>query len=127
MIRFVVRRDCRGKAGNEREHHMARWRRYQSERATTEGAALVQLGGQVRARLVLMEKPLVVTLTRLGKRLLDDDNLPAACAAVRDQLAVMLGVTDGPNDKRVSWKYDQLVGDYAVDVRIESAADRVGA
>src|ERR1700694_4754738 len=112
VIRFTIHRDCRGKAGNEREHHMLRWRRQQSERASTEGAALVQLRADGMRALQQIPKPLVVTLTRIGKRLMDTDNAMAACANVRDQIAAMLGVTDGPNDKRVSWRYGQELGEY---------------
>lgn len=125
MIRFVVPRDCRGKAGNQREHHMAKWRRYQAERAATEGSALVQLRREGLTAMALLPRPVVVTLTRYGKRLLDSDNLPPACAAVRDQLAIMLGVTDGPRDPRVSWKYDQRVcKDYSVEVVIQSVESK---
>ena len=122
MITWTVRRDCRGKAGNMREHHFAKARRYKSERGATEGCALVQLRPEGLLALAALPRPVVVTLTRTGKRLLDDDNLPAACAAVRDQVAVMLGVTDGPADTRVSWVCKQEKSpDYSVRVEIRSA------
>jgi hypothetical protein len=66
--------------------------------------------------------PVVVTLVRHGPRLLDTDNLPGGLKGIRDQIALLLGVTDGPTDKRVSWRYDQARGPYGVGVRIEAAA-----
>jgi hypothetical protein len=58
---------------------------------------------------------LVVELTRIAPRLLDDDNLRGACKATRDGVADYLGVKD--NDPRVDWVYRQLQRDpheYAV-------------
>lgn len=63
--------------------------------------------------------PCVVTLTRIGPRLLDDDNLRGALKAVRDGIADRLGVDDA--DPRVEWRYAQRRGEprqYAVDVAI---------
>jgi hypothetical protein len=61
---------------------------------------------------------LTVTLTRLGPRTLDTDNLARACKAVRDGVADALGVNDG--DSRIAWRYEQVKGSaYAVEIRIE--------
>ncbi len=62
------------------------------------------------------ELPLIVILTRIGKRRLDGDNLQGALKSVRDGVADRLGVDDG--SPLVRWEYAQEVGkDYAV--RIE--------
>lgn len=50
--------------------------------------------------------PCVVTLTRLGPRELDDDNLPGAFKYVRDTIATALGTHDGPSAP-VRWVYAQ--------------------
>lgn len=50
--------------------------------------------------------PKVVTFTRVGKRLLDDDNLSGAFKAVRDAVAEFFGVSDAPGGP-VVWKYEQ--------------------
>lgn len=122
MISWTIHRDCRGKAGNQREHHMAKWRRQQSERAATQGSAMVQLRREGLLRLAELSRPVIVRLTRIGKRRLDTDNVVAALATVRDEVARMLGVTDGPTDQRVSWEYgDQELGEYAVRVEVRSA------
>ena len=52
--------------------------------------------------------PVVVTLTRLGGRQLDeDDNLPRSLKAVKDVVAEWLGVQDTGRDPRVRWKFRQ--------------------
>jgi len=52
--------------------------------------------------------PVTVTLTRVGVRLLDDDNLAGGFKAVRDGIADRLGVPD--NDPRITWRYEQRKG-----------------
>ena len=65
--------------------------------------------------------PAVVTLTRLGPRLLDDDNLASALKALRDAVALSLKVDDG-DTRRVVWQYGQVISPlYGVRVRIEAA------
>ena len=122
-IVWTVHRDCKGKGGNSREHHMQKAKRIASERASTEGCALVQLRGEGMRALSALPKPVVVRLIRIGKRYLDGDNIQNACAAVRDQVAVMLGVSDAWKDKRACWEYDQELGEYGVRVEIRSVPD----
>lgn len=64
----------------------------------------------------LPSPPLVVTITRVGPRRLDDDNLAAACKYVRDQIAAEVGVDDG--SPLYTWQYEQRAGDYGVEVEI---------
>lgn len=62
----------------------------------------------------------VITLTRIGPRTLDDDNLASGFKACRDGVADWLGIDDG--DKRLTWRYDQRKGkpkEYAAEVQIE--------
>ena len=61
-------------AANSREHWAARARRVKRERA---------------AAIVVRKHPLpcIVTIKRHGKRLMDGDNLQAACKALRDGIA----------------------------------------
>jgi len=61
--------------------------------------------------------PFSVTLTRIGKRLLDGDNLQGAFKATRDGIADALKVNDG-DVRMVEWKYAQEVRDYYA-VKIE--------
>lgn len=63
--------------------------------------------------------PLLITITRIGPRRLDDDNLQAACKYVRDQIADYVGVDDG--SPLYTWWYRQHVTwseQYGVDVEI---------
>lgn len=60
--------------------------------------------------------PLIVLLTRVGKRKLDGDNLQGSLKSIRDGVADRLGVDDA--NPMVRWEYAQEVGkEYAV--RIE--------
>ena len=64
--------------------------------------------------------PLVITLTRIGPRDLDTDNLAGGFKAVRDGIADWLGINDG--DKAITWNYTQERGQpkqYAARVVIE--------
>lgn len=96
---------------NVREHWRKRADRARQQRAT--------------ARLVLgnagsrPELPVVVELTRVAPRPLDDDNLRGSLKSVRDGIAEWLDVDDA--DPRVRWAYAQRKGEpkcYVVEVGI---------
>lgn len=124
MIAFSVRRKCLGKNANGRENHFAKAARIRSERASVHGCALVQLGPRYREMLRDLRQPVVVSFTYVGHRLLDTDNLQSVAAAVRDELAAIMGITDAPGDGRARWAtVEQRKGeDYALEVRAEEAA-----
>jgi hypothetical protein len=61
----------------------------------------------------------VVTLTRVAPRELDDDNLRGALKGVRDQVACALGVDD--RSRLVRWEYAQAKGEAAVLVEVVAA------
>lgn len=63
--------------------------------------------------------PSVVLLTRVGKRLLDTDNLASAFKAIRDEVAAFYEVDDGPEGP-IEWRYDQRQGPYAIEIGIET-------
>jgi hypothetical protein len=69
-------------------------------------------GGQVNP-------PFVVTLTRIGPRAVDDDNLRGAWKAGRDEISHQLGVDDG-DSTNVSWVYAQERGLFGIRVNIEA-------
>lgn len=52
--------------------------------------------------------PVVVRLTRIGQKRLDDDNLRMALKAARDVVAAWLGCDDA--DPRIRWQYEQRPG-----------------
>lgn len=88
---------------NAREHHHARARRVRCERSSVQlspAAALRHWAGR--------GDTFHVTLTRwwgARQRALDTDNLQGSLKAVRDEVAVLLGVDD--KDPRVAWDCQQ--------------------
>lgn len=78
------------------------------------GATLVHLAPF--ATKASMGIPIDVTLTRLGGRALDDDNLHAAMKYVRDTCALMMGFDDNASSP-LRWEYGQEPGG-AVGVRV---------
>lgn len=62
---------------------------------------------------------LVISLTRFGRRKLDDDNLAGAFKPLRDACSKDLGANDA--DPRIRWEYGQIEtrGRCGVMVRIE--------
>jgi hypothetical protein len=63
--------------------------------------------------------PCLVKLTRIGKRMLDSDNLAVSMKWIRDAIADILIPGKPPghadNDPRISWEYSQQIGkEYAV-------------
>lgn len=86
------------------------------QKAATAGACP---GLALMARCGALPMPLLVTITRIGPRRLDDDNLAGACKYVRDAIATEVGVDDG--DERWTWRCEQRIGKaYGVDVEITS-------
>lgn len=94
---------------NERMH----WRTL--DRVKRAQKSFVQLAV---SRAELPPLPAVVTLTRIGKRKLDSDNLASSFKYVRDQIASTMGVDDGSDLYR--WCYDQRIGkEYGIEIDIE--------
>jgi hypothetical protein len=102
---------------NNREH----WR-VKNKRKLTQQAAVAAYWIHTVAvpAKSIPQRPYLVTLSRIGKRMLDDDNLASSFKGVRDQVAKMLKVDDG-NRAAVLWKYRQEIGkSYAVRIHIKS-------
>lgn len=79
---------------NAREHWRKRAARVKAERAAV--AAIVRP----------FWTPCIVRLVRLSPSLCDDDNLQGACKAIRDEIARICGVDDGPQGP-IQWVYAQ--------------------
>jgi len=75
-----------------------------------------------KTNLPNLRLPVTIKLTRHGKKLLDDDNLPVSMKYFRDAIADCLipGKRPGQadSDPRIVWTYAQLVSD-RVGVKIE--------
>jgi Holliday junction resolvase RusA-like endonuclease len=63
--------------------------------------------------------PVLVTWVRVGRQVMDTDNLAGSAKALRDAMAKWIGVDDGDTDS-VKWSYEQRSGDAGVEVRIEN-------
>lgn len=97
---------------NAREHRLETARRVKQER---QAALLTAKAFYVRP--MRAEEIAKVTMTRLGPRRMDDDNLAAAMKAVRDGIADALGVDDG--DPRIMWVPRQLTARSRRGVKVE--------
>lgn len=98
---------------------LARWK--QDQRAST-FFALTGSPSLHRNYHFPLRLPLVVVITRVGPRRMDDDNLQGACKYVRDAIAAVIGVDDG--SRRYTWVYRQRIGKYAVQVDIKPRPKR---
>lgn len=67
----------------------------------------------------LPSPPVVVTMTRIAPRELDDDNLAGAFKSIRDETASALGCGDSVRDP-IQWVYKQVKAKgYAVEINIK--------
>ena len=98
MIRVVLDLALTSKTNDHANWHV------RASKAKAQRAAAVD----ALAPTPVPEFPLVVLLTRVAPRALDDDNLRGAFKSVRDGCADWLGVPD--NDPRVRWEYNQAKG-----------------
>lgn len=88
------------------------WRRM----ARLKKAQRLEVWVAMRGRAI-PQPPLIVTITRVGPRALDDDNLASACKYVRDQIAEGVGVDDG--SPLYKWRYRQRADKrYSVEIDI---------
>lgn len=98
---------------NSREHWAARARKRKLERI----AVAVAMRTAAAQRWFDPEGGVLVTLTRVGPRKLDSDNVQGALKSVRDEIALQLGMDDG--DDQISWIYEQAKGEYGVRAVVE--------
>ena len=89
---------------NVREHWAKRAKRTKLHRETT--VKMLRTYGESH-RLYRAAFPIrwTITLTRIGGRTMDGDNLQASLKACRDGVADWLGIDD--KDARLTWVYDQ--------------------
>lgn len=102
---------------NAREHWRARASRAAKERKLTRlfcREAITARWGHDWTVLDLL--PMVITITRIGPRMLDDDNCAGSAKHCRDAIASDLGIDDG--SPLVRWVYEQAKGRYGVRVTL---------
>jgi predicted aspartyl protease len=91
---------------NSREHWRVRHKRFTDQKeAVRLASAVASTSLKEAGSFVLNSGSAEVTLTRIGGRGLDSDNLAGAFKAVRDQIAEMMRVDDGHKD--ITWVYHQ--------------------
>lgn len=81
------------------------WKRESGLRKRQRGAVSM-LCGELRALCNEPATPFRIVLTRIGPRLLDDDNLRGAFKSIRDEVAALLDRNDGARSG-LSWEYAQ--------------------
>lgn len=105
---------------NQREHWATRAKRVKMQRSTV----FYELGAPWAQRTLRESRPLVVLLTRIAPRSLDDGNLEASLKAVQDAVADWLAGGYGTGQDRqpgLRWRYAQhrgSPGEYAVEISI---------
>lgn len=101
---------------NQREHWAVKNRRKNDQQEAVAVAMLNALRGRK------VQLPCSVTLTRIGPKKMDNDNLAGALKHCQDQIARQLGVDDGDESKVRFFHYQMPIGsrDYAVKVSITS-------
>jgi hypothetical protein len=100
---------------NQREHWSVRAKRTAKERKAI-GTALMSASVP---RSVPQGLCAHVHLVRIGKRVLDEDNLAGACKAVQDAVAKWLVVDDGDRERIVFTRSQETSKTYGVRVEIE--------
>jgi hypothetical protein len=85
---------------NDRSHWSVKSKRRKAQQQEMDVILLNALQGRKVAL------PCTVKLTRVGPKLMDDDNWINGAKGVRDQIARRLGVDDG--DPRIKFEYEQV-------------------
>lgn len=96
---------------NAREHWARKASRLKLQREMSRIKTAAAIGGNKISSAT-------ITITRIGKRKMDSDNLASSAKGVRDGIADALGIDDG--DERLTWVYAQRTEKrYGVSVLIE--------
>jgi len=101
---------------NSRSHWATRYRRLKVHNV----AAYLGTLNAMRGNRLTSDR-FKITLTRIGMRSMDSDNLASSQKGVRDGIAAALRIDDG--DDRLTWVYGQEKGkraDHGVRVEIEN-------
>jgi hypothetical protein len=99
---------------NSRDH----WTVRQKRKKAQQEEMLVALYNNLKSHRIT--QPIAITLTRMGPRRLDGDNLQSSLKFCRDAIAWKIGIDDG-NEKAALWFYSQTMAKtFGVRVQIES-------
>lgn len=109
---------------NMREHWAPKAKRAKQQRQLSAWACGGPLAEYRKALAAKRVSRIVLRLTRIAPRQLDDDNLRGALKAIRDGVTDALGLPCD-RDERLTWVYLQDrgdVGQYAVRIRVRTEA-----
>ena len=95
---------------NKREHWRKVNKRKQEQREATHMAVAAAF------KKTPLQAPLIVTLTRIGPRKLDSDNVVGGFKFVRDGVAKAVGIDDGDR-ARIGWNYAQRTSSPKAEIR----------
>lgn len=102
---------------NAREHWRVKANRARMQRGLAKNACFGNGVDGIASAAKWNREKLIVTMIRIGKRYLDNDNLAASFKHVRDGIADACGVDDGSDF--YEWRYEQAKdSQYAIEVRI---------
>ena len=108
---------------NAREHWAVRAKRSKLQRAGT--FTFINRARKYVVPELLNSPPWIITISRIGKRKMDSDNLAISAKHVRDGIADALEVNDG-DESKVKWEYKQEMRKYyATKIEIHSANGKV--
>ena len=100
---------------NHREHRAKKSERSAKQKEAAWAAVLSSRAPR------LLRPPFVVTITRLGPRMLDDDGASASAKWVRDGVAAALGVDDGDVERIKFCVRQETCKRYGVKIEIAEA------
>jgi len=100
---------------NQREHWAVKAKRSKQQRYAAAAYLRTSSTGYLAPKIPSF--PCVITITRIGKRKMDSDNLAISAKHIRDGIADFLKVNDG-DESKVKWEYAQELRDYYA-VKIE--------
>lgn len=104
---------------NRRDHWAVKAKRAKLQRTMCRVAVNAAHKMPVKDLSILHDMRMVITLTRIGPRRLDCDNLNSALKACRDGIADAIGINDGSS--KILWEYAQEIGKpYAVMIKVET-------
>lgn len=106
IVTIPIRLEC---VTNKREHWRAVAERKRSQRLSVQFYLLYFAEWKTIEKRNTDRFPMTITITRLGLRKMDGDNLQTSAKYVRDGIADALGIDDG-DESKVTWLYSQEIG-----------------
>jgi hypothetical protein len=78
----------------------------------------LDMGGAIAPLLDYIDSPLLVRITRIAQRRLDDDNMSGGCKQLRDAIASAFGRQGDSETDGLWWEYRQEKGPYEIVIEV---------